>query len=371
MRFAFVSTMHGAPWGGSEELWSQAAARLRHEGHEVWASVVYWPRLAERTSSLARDGVKLQTHPSYRARPLHRTWNNITLASRRSYARLRRFRPDLVVISHGNIAEGFDWSRFCRAASIPYALILQCNSEHAWFREEIGEARASYAGARKVYCVSRHNLELLRTQLGESLPNGEVAWNPYNVSTEPAPPWPDGNGVLRLACVARIDPGAKGQDLLIQALAGREWRGRPIELSFFGSGPDQTPLRRLAETLGLKNVHFRGHVGDIRAIWKEHHMLVLPSRFEGLPLALVEAMWCARPAVVTDAGGNTELCTEGQTGFVASVASLPSLSAALERAWQGRQDWHRLGQAARTRIENVIPKDPVGLFCEKLRTCVK
>ena len=67
--------------------------------------------------------------------------------------------------------------------------------------------------------------------------------------------------------------------------------------------------------LQLKNVHFRGHVNDIRAIWEQNHLLVLPSRYEGLPLALVEAMWCGRPAVVTDVGGNAELCVGKRNGI--------------------------------------------------------
>ena len=42
MRIAFISTMDGLPWGGSEELWSQAATRLLADGHDVLASVIGW-----------------------------------------------------------------------------------------------------------------------------------------------------------------------------------------------------------------------------------------------------------------------------------------------------------------------------------------
>jgi glycosyltransferase involved in cell wall biosynthesis len=169
--------------------------------------------------------------------------------------------------------------------------------------------------------------------------------------------------------VARIDPGAKGQDLLLRTLARPEWRDRPVELSFFGAGPDELALRRLCGMLQLNNVHFRGHVNDIRAIWEQNHLLVLPSRYEGLPLALVEAMWCGRPAVVTDVGGNAELCIDGETGFVAPASTLSSFTGTLQRAWERRKEWLHLGQAARTRVENQIPKDPVALFCERLKAC--
>jgi glycosyltransferase involved in cell wall biosynthesis len=206
--------------------------------------------------------------------------------------------------------------------------------------------------------------------LGDPLPNAEVAWNPYNVSSEPSPDWPAETGIWRLACVARIDVGAKGQDLLLQILARPEWRSRPIELSFFGEGSHELALRRVVEALQLENVHFRGHVSDIRTIWKQNHLLTLPSRYEGLPLALVEAMWCARPAVVTDVGGNAELCLDNETGFVAPAANVSSFALALERAWDRRKDWVRMGQKARARVDNLVPKDPVGVFCNQLKACV-
>ena len=181
--------------------------------------------------------------------------------------------------------------------------------------------------------------------------------------------WPGDSGPLRLACVARMDAAAKGQDLLLRILARPQWRERPIELNFFGEGVHELGLRRLTQMLQLNNVHFCGHISDIRAIWEQNHLLVLPSRFEGLPLALVEAMWCGRPAVVTDVGGNAELCLDGETGFVAPAATLSCFSRTLERAWERRKEWLNLGQAARARVENQIPKDPVRLFCERLEAC--
>jgi glycosyltransferase involved in cell wall biosynthesis len=293
------------------------------------------------------------------------------LKSLRSRRRLKRFKPDLVIISQGENKGGFHWAKTCREAGIPYAIIIQCNNEYAWFEEHVdADAVASYTAARRVFCVSRRNLDLLRMQVGEPLLNGEVAWNPYNVSTERAPAWPDESGGWRLACVARLDLAAKGQDLLLQTLARPEWRDRPVELNLFGAGPHEPALRHLAGMLQVNNVHFRGHVNDIRAIWEHNHLLALPSRYEGLPLALVEAMWCGRPAVVTDVGGNAELCGDNETGFVAPEANLQSFTQTLERAWEQRQEWPRLGQAARARVENQMPKDPIALFCERLQALI-
>ena len=210
------------------------------------------------------------------------------------------------------------------------------------------------------------NLDLLSLQLGEPLLNSEVVRNPFNVSTESLPSWPDEDVKWRIACVARLEVAAKGQELLLQTLALPEWRNLPIELNFYGEGPDKLALRRIAKMFQLKNVHFHGQVSDIEAIWRENHLLALPSRYEGLPLALIEAMWCGRPAVVTDVGGNADLCLDGQTGFVASSATLTSVSDALMRAWERRSDWKSLGQVARSFVETEIPKDPVATFCDRL-----
>src|SRR5271166_329158 len=100
MRFAFISTMEGWPWGGSEELWSQAAVQLKLTGHDVRASVVYRPRLSDKVTVLAQHGITLEPHPSpsYLAGRARQFWNRLSLSTRRSYGRLKRFKPDLVVV---------------------------------------------------------------------------------------------------------------------------------------------------------------------------------------------------------------------------------------------------------------------------------
>lgn len=367
MRFAFVTSMDGWPWGGSEELWSQTAARLKKEGHEVLASVLFWPKLSGRITALENDGVKLQIRHQYTHTLSRRLWNKVSRHRLRCYAQLRKFTPDLVIISQGHNSGGFEWAQVCREAKLPYTMIVHCNSEFWWFGSRLNEAITSYTDAERVFCVSQHNLEMLRLQLGEPLADAEVVWNPCNVSRAPAPAWPDHANGWRLACVARMDPAAKGQDVLLKTLSLPEWRNRPVELNLYGVGPDEKSVRRLAENLQLKNVHFKSHVNDVRAIWEQNHLLVLPSRYEGLPLVLVEAMWCGRPAVVTDVGGNAELCIDGVTGFVSPAPNLSSFSKALECAWDRRNEWEAFGKAGRTRVEELVPEDPIALFCERLK----
>jgi hypothetical protein len=137
MKFAFISTMQGSPWGGSEELWSQAATQLKQAGHDVRASVMYRPQLSQKVAVLSQHGVGLETYPSssYLIGPGRRAWDRVSLSYRRIYRRLKRFNPSLVVISQGHIAGGFEWAKVCLEAAIPYVIIVHCNSELWWFQE--------------------------------------------------------------------------------------------------------------------------------------------------------------------------------------------------------------------------------------------
>jgi glycosyltransferase involved in cell wall biosynthesis len=368
MRIAFISTMSGYSWGGSEELWSQAALRLRTAGHEVSATTGDNPPVSPKLTALAERGLPVRVRKEPRA-PLRRAiWTRLTGRPTREPNRawLRHQRPELVVISQGGHCDGCGWMDFCRAAGLPYVAIVHCNSEISWFKDrEIEEIAGLYEAAAAVYCVSRGNLRQLEWQLGRALPKARIIWNPNPAAALAELPWPTETGKARLACVGRLDPAFKGQDILFQVLAQPPWRARAVEVNLYGAGPAEKTLRTMAQRLALGGVNFRGYA-DVAEIWRTNHLLVMPSRQEGLPLALVEAMSCGRPAVVTDVGGNAELGVEGETGFVASAAAVGPLAEALELAWAKQTDWSVLGRAARRRIMELVPRDPVGDFCEML-----
>jgi glycosyltransferase involved in cell wall biosynthesis len=154
--------------------------------------------------------------------------------------------------------------------------------------------------------------------------------------------------------------------LLLHALSDPRWKSRPLHVRFFGRGSYELNLRRLAERLHLTNIEFTGYVHDIDALWADHHALILPSRYEGLPLALVEAMWCGRTAIVTDVDGNSEMIEDGVQGFLAPAATAGFVEEALERAWQARERWQEMGIAARESVRSVIPRDPIATFATEL-----
>ncbi|MEO1614800.1 MAG: hypothetical protein AAFV88_03060 [Planctomycetota bacterium] len=233
MKFAFVSTMGGVPWAGSEELWWGAAMRLLDAGHHVAANCVGHDTLPEKLAKFESKGGQLHRRqkPSRAIRLVDRVRG--ASASERGYQWLDQVQPDRVVISQ-SCQDGVGWGAACASRGISFDLITQVVAEYYWPNDtKSAEAGEVLAKARRCYFVSKGNVELTERQLGVSLANAEVVWNPFNVVPPQSFHWPE-ESPLRIACVARLDPRHKGQDLLLQGLAGRKWRHRRFELTFFG-----------------------------------------------------------------------------------------------------------------------------------------
>ena len=373
LKIVFISTLDNSQWGGSEILWSQAALRLVKSGHQVWASVPRWPDLPqahkdladagvyllprERKSSVLRRVMRLCSLFLKSINPVNLHWKSIT-----------RTKPDLICINHSGIICGYPWMLLCQKAGIPYVCLSQANTENWWAESEgLDSLSGAFRSARKCWFVSQANLQLFEKQIGSRLENSEVVRNPFGVTWDAAPKWPNSEEIINFACVGRLEPPAKGQDILFEVLAMEKWRKRPVHLSLYGKGNNEAALRSLAEGYGLADrISFEGHVSSIEEIWTRNHALILPSRYEGLPLALVEAMLCNRVSVVTDVSGNGELLDENVTGFLAEAATARHLDEAMEQAWQRRGEWQEMGRKAGISIRRSIPEDPPAVFANKL-----
>jgi glycosyltransferase involved in cell wall biosynthesis len=118
--------------------------------------------------------------------------------------------------------------------------------------------------------------------------------------------------------------------------------------------------------LQLTNVQFLGHQDDMEQLWKDHHALVLASRFEGMPLTVVEAMLCGRPCIVTDVGGNRELVRDGINGFLAKAPTVELLDEAMNRAWDNRSRLKEMGETAAAEVRRWVSPDPAEDFVREL-----
>lgn len=365
--------MSDDPWGGSEELWVQTAASLAKKGFSVAASVHGWPQLDQRLTELSQVGVDVRPRP-IKPSLLTRVRRHISgelqivMDIQRSFGRIS---PSLVVISNGFTFPPIELLDFLVAKSWPFATVAQSNRA-GYLPSDVMAARLRKVLplARRCYFISKENQVLAEQQLGYDFANAERVLNPLLVKNPSVMPWPrqTDDQPLRLACVARLYPTQKGQDVVLDVLASASWRERNWRLTFYGSGPNREVLGRLVERFNLRDrVSFAGYI-PIENIWHENHILVLPSRYEGMPMTIVEAMFYGRPVVATKVGLCPEVIKDGATGFLAEAAVPECFGRALERMWQQRHRLEDIGKRAAADIRQFVHDDPVEIFAEKLKT---
>jgi glycosyltransferase involved in cell wall biosynthesis len=360
MRLALVSTTGNLySWAGSEETWRMFAAHALAQGHKLNLL------LPEKISQSPQADILRQAGAQIAARgdltPLRRR-----LAARGLYSRFKKFfseRYDAVFVSTGGIDDCAwfpDLLPQLEHCQSPLVFFIQSNAEGAVREQAVRDSLKSlYERAALVIFLSQHNFNLAERQLAWRFPKFRILMNPLRTPVAQPLSWPvEENSQLRLAEVARLEVADKRQDQLLEALSTDEWKGRNWSLTFFGSGPDENHIHQLIEFYGLAGkARLGGHLADFRQIWQNHHLNVLPSFREGMPLALIESMSCGRPALVTRAGGNAELIRDGVEGFVCPGMHPEIIRETLERAWTERARWPAMGQAAFNRADQVVPKD--------------
>jgi glycosyltransferase involved in cell wall biosynthesis len=248
---------------------------------------------------------------------------------------------------------------FLRKLDIPYVLIVHSNPEINQYPGTIaGRLCSALRKAAWIFFVSRRLHENVRCQLLVDLTNAGIAKNPVNLKSTDRPPWPS-DRTVRMAVVGRLDAWLKGQVRLLEVLGKEKWLKRDWSLSIFGEGPDEERISRAISFFGLEGRAFlRGHVNDVaEEIWSKHHVLIMPSLFEGMSLAMVEAMLCGRVVVASDVGGATELIEHGRSGFIAGSPFCAQLDEALENLWERRADLQRIGAQAYEKAAKYVPSD--------------
>jgi glycosyltransferase involved in cell wall biosynthesis len=159
-------------------------------------------------------------------------------------------------------------------------------------------------------------------------------------------------GVRRLLCVARLEY-AKGIDVLLHAWARMmnmpaAWRfGLLPKLSLVGDGTRRMELEQIVADLGIEeSVEFLGTRHDIARLMQKAWGFVLPSRWEGMPNALLEAMACCLPCIATRVSGSEDVIEQGVNGLLVEPEQPEQLAYALrlliddanlarQLSWQG------------------------------------
>ena len=131
-------------------------------------------------------------------------------------------------------------------------------------------------------------------------------------------------------------------------LAERDARTRFL---LVGDGPKRRELEEITSDAGLSSrVVFAGLQEDVRPYYAAFDVFLTSSQFEGLPLALLEAMAAGLPVVATKVGGIPEVIQEGDQGLLVPFDEPASLAAAVARLLADPPLRERLGRSARERV---------------------
>ena len=158
-----------------------------------------------------------------------------------------------------------------------------------------------------------------------------VIFNAVLPLAEDEGPPPDLDGLPRplIGVIGRLSP-EKGVDVFLEALARAARDGAPHGAALAGGGPEREALTARAARLGVEDrVRFLGPVRSMRALYGALDLVVIPSRSEGLPNVLLEAIDAGLPVISTRVGSVPEVLEGSRAGTLVDVKDPDALAEAI------------------------------------------
>jgi glycosyltransferase involved in cell wall biosynthesis len=174
----------------------------------------------------------------------------------------------------------------------------------------------------------------------------------------------------RVVMVSRLDL-EKDAGTLIQAAAHAAEQRRDVSFVLAGDGPDLPALRSLAAQLGIgRQVMFLGDVKDVPSLLRSCQVgALLPKANEGLSNSILEYMAARLPVVASDCGGNRELVSDGDTGFIVPVGNADAAAKALMQILEDPARAQSMGCAGRDVVkQHHVPDVVVDQYADLYRT---
>jgi len=144
----------------------------------------------------------------------------------------------------------------------------------------------------------------------------------------------------------------KGPDVFMEAAKRLCPQRQRLHFVFVGDGPLAARLQRQANEANLsRQVHFLNRRDDLPDLMADANLLVLPSRWEGMPNVVLEAMAAGKPVVGSSVGGTPEAVVDGETGLLVPPDDPQALADAVARILDDRELEEAMGRAGRRRVE--------------------
>ena len=365
MKILILSTIRGCDWAGTEEVWFQFAKHALQAGHQVMVAADWQIALSSQVEELKLKGLIVSSRKVQRPMRLYLLKQKYIP----DHADAIRFQPDICLINAGSpldLEYNPHLKVFLQHLSCKKVFFCHFNSDRLRFnnRDQVAETFKSMSA---VIFVNQENKNQLEVQLARKLSNAHVILNASRLSLSRPLPYPSMDQIY-FANVARLDTFWKGQDLLPQVFSSAEWSDRNCSMELFGTGADRDYIESLIYLFqATQKVRLIGYERSVEKIWLHRHMLILPSRGEGTPLAAIEAMMCGRPVVATAVGGNEEVIEDGVTGFIAEAPTRKSLTSTMERAWKCKDMWKEMGERAHAKAVELVKRSPEAMLLNTLQ----
>ena len=342
-RVLFASEFFWPYVGGAERLAAALLPALRERGHEFL--IVTSHDYLDLPDQGDFQGIPLRRIP-FRPALASRDLDRVVEARRELMALKAAFRPDLVHLNSVGPCDLFHLEA-ARTDRVPVLVTMQQRLSAPHVASGSVPGRTLRAADWVVGC-SMAMLAEIRALVPEITSRSSVVYNGVGLpALSPAPlPWDP----PRLICLGRL-LNFKGFDLAIRAFGALAERFPTARLAIGGDGPERPALERQVRELSLgERVEFLGWIppDEVPALLNTASLVVLPSRWEGLPFVALESALMARPVVATRVGGLSECVVDGETGLLVDAEDVAALAEAIGRALADRELSQRLGAAART-----------------------
>lgn len=176
----------------------------------------------------------------------------------------------------------------------------------------------------------------------------------------------------RAIAVGRIEP-PKGFDILIGCWPGIAKEHPDWHLDIYGEGSCHNSLQEQIERLGMQQyITLCGRSNNIMDIYPQYSLHIMPSRYEGQGIALIEAQACGLPSVVTDfKHGATDIITNGSNGIVVEQGNAKALAGAVCRMMASEELRQEYGTAAKAAAQKYFKENVFGMWEKLIRTLHK
>lgn len=159
-------------------------------------------------------------------------------------------------------------------------------------------------------------------------------------------------GVVNIVNVASLTE-KKGHIYLFKGISKLLDLNADFKLFLIGAGKKESYLKSVSREMGLQDkVFFEGYRDDVISYLKQTDIFVLPSLWEGTPVALMEAMACATACIATDVGDVKELISNGHEGIIIEPKNVDQITNSILRLINDKMLRHRLGANARKKIQS-------------------